>query len=512
MRRAIRALFILLSAAAPASAQGPCAGETLISPLYSTATYLVDIDLNVIQTWHGGNPPGFVAYLLEDGSILRPCTHSGGYFYGGALGGRVQRYDADDQLVWDYLFSNSQHAQHHDVLMLPNGHVLLIAWERKTQAEAIAAGRVNVSSEIWPDALFEIEPVGATGGNVVWEWHLWDHLIQDVDPNKDNYGVVAEHPELLDINLGTLSGMGGGDWVHANAIDYHPELDQIAFSSHYLNELYVIDHSTTTAEAAGHAGGNSGHGGDILYRWGNPQNYRAGDADDQVFFTVHGVNWIDSGRPGQGNLLVFNNGDRPGGANDHSSVEEIVPPLSGLGYEREDGQPFGPAAPIWVYSDPGTFYSAHWSGAYRLPNGNTLITEATTGYVFEVTAAGETVWDYQVSGSLARALRYNMGTTSVDGTRLIRRSGRLLPSHPNPFRQLARIPFELDQPGRAEVEIFDLAGRRIVTLLDETRPSGHHEIEWNGRDERGRGVASAAYLVRLRVNESVEAERLLLLR
>jgi hypothetical protein len=512
MRCLLLAALALAGVASPAGAQEACNGETLISPLYSNDTYLIDMDLNVIKTWHCSNPPGFVAYLLEDGSILRPCTYPGGAFYGGGLGGRIQRYDAEGNLTWDYLFSTYAHAQHHDVHRMPSGNVLLIAWERKTRAEAIAAGRVNISGEIWPDALYEIEPVGATGGNVVWEWHLWDHLIQDADPTKNNYGVVGDHPELLDLNLGTVSGMGGGDWVHVNTIDYNPQLDQVTFSSHYLNEFYVIDHSTTTAQAAGHTGGNSGMGGDILYRWGNPQNYRAGDAGDQVFFVVHGVNWIDPGLPGQGNLLVFNNGDRPGTANDYSSVEEIVPPLNGFNYDREPGQPFGPAAPTWIYSQPGAFYSGHWSGAYRLPNGNTLITEALSGHVFEVSEAGETVWSYQLSNSLARALRYHMATSAVDPTLPIRRLGQLLPNQPNPFQLSTRIPFELYQPGRVQMEIFSLGGRRIVTLIDAALADGRHGIEWNGRDASGCDVASGTYLVRLRIGESVEAERLVLMR
>jgi hypothetical protein len=253
----------------------------------------------------------------------------GGTFYGGALGGRIQECAGSGNLTWDYVSSNNDRTQHHDVRPMPNGNVLLIAWDRKTQQQAIAAGRVNVTGEFWPEAFYEIRPSGASGGTVVWEWHLWDHLIQDVDPSKPNFGVVGDHPELLDINLPGGAGMGSGDWMHANAIDYHQELDQITFSSHYLNEIYVIDHSTTTQQAGSHAGGNSGMGGDILYRWGNPQNYRAGDANDQVFFVVHGANWIDPGCPGQGHLLAFNNGDRPGSQNDYSSVVEIVPPPVG---------------------------------------------------------------------------------------------------------------------------------------------------------------------------------------
>jgi hypothetical protein len=509
---ALSALLLVVTSGS-VRADGPCNGETLISPLYSNDTYLIDMNLNVIRTWHCSNQPAFVAYLLADGSILRPCTYPGGAFYGGGLGGRVQKYSATGTLAWDYVFSTYDRAQHHDAKPMPNGNVMLVAWERKTHAQAVAAGRINCDGEMWPCVFYEIQPQGASGGNIVWEWHLWDHLIQDVDPSKANYGVVGDHPELLDINLVTISGMGGGDWDHMNTVDYSPALDQIIFSSHYLNEFYIVDHSTTTAQAAGHTGGNSGKGGDLLYRWGNPQNYRAGDGDDQVFFVVHGVNWIVPGYPGQGHILAFNNGDRPGTANDYSSVVEIVPPLHGYNYDRVAGQPFGPAVPTWSYSDPGTFYSGHFSGAYRMPNGNTLITAALMNKVFEVTAAGQTVWNYNVGSNIARTLRYNMTATAVDPSLPAPSSDRFqLRTLPNPFSLSTRISFAMDRPGRAQLEIIDLAGRRIATLIDTDLAAGDHETEWNGRDESGRDVATGTYLARLRVNETVEAERLVILR
>src|SRR5690606_34374153 len=108
----------------------------------------------------------------------------------------------------------------------------------------------------------------------------------------NNYGNPIDHPELLDINLGDslpplisvdsmniLKSLGrarrnelpenrGSDLYHINSIKYNSELDQIAFSSPSLNEIFIIDHSTTTQESAGHRGGRWGKGGDFLYRWG----------------------------------------------------------------------------------------------------------------------------------------------------------------------------------------------------------------------------------------------------
>ena len=75
--------------------------------------------------------------------------------------------------------------------------------KRRPREEAIAAGRKKelVSKYILPDSLLEIKPTGKTTGEVVWEWHLWDHLIQDHDSTKANFGDVAAHPELVDINF-----------------------------------------------------------------------------------------------------------------------------------------------------------------------------------------------------------------------------------------------------------------------------------------------------------------------
>ena len=211
---------------------------------------------------------------------------------------------------------------------------------------------------------------------------------------------------MIDINYASVNTQG--DWIHENAIDYDEHLDQIVFSSKPFNEFYVIDHSTTTAEAAGHTSGNYGMGGDILYRWGNPQTYDRGDSSDRYFYVIHGVNWIHCGLPGAGHVLAFNNGDRDGNQNDYSSAVEIDPPRDAYGnFEIEAGEPFGPEEPYWVYGGQGDFYGgATQCGAYRLPNGNTLICSASSGLVFEVTEAGSTVWTYDYPNRVARAPRY----------------------------------------------------------------------------------------------------------
>jgi hypothetical protein len=272
----------------------------------------------------------------------------------------------------------------------------MIVWVTKTRAEAIAAGRNpnTISGNTFtPDMIIEVKQTGATSGEVVWEWHVWDHLIQDYDPSKENYGVVGDHPELIDINYGDSFVY---DWLHTNSVDYHPDFDQILIDVHNFNEIWVIDHSTTTEEAAGHTGGNSGKGGDLLYRWGNPEAYDSGAASDQKFFFQHDASWIKPGYPGEGNILVFNNGNnRPSGQ--YSSVDEFTPPVNSNGeYYFEQGSAFGPEELSWSYtaSPPTTFYSHVFGGAKRLKDGNTLICDGIAGRFFEVTPDKTTVWQW----------------------------------------------------------------------------------------------------------------------
>ena len=407
---------------------GASDGYMLFAPLRSTITYLIDLRGTVVHEWKGDYPPGHAVYLLDNGHLLKCARGSDhGAFHGGGLGGLIREFDWEGNLVWEFSYSDEDHCQHHDIEPLPNGNVLILAWERKTKAEAIAAGRdpeLLAGGELWPDHVIEVKPDGKRGGKIVWEWHVWDHLVQDFDETKANHGTVEDHPELIDVNfvrsarrnvqlppdelrrLRSLGYVGGSpepgpgksfaDWNHTNSIDYNAELDQIILSVLGFNEIWIIDHSTTRKEAAGHTGGKSGKGGDLLYRWGNSQAYRAGTAADQQLFAQHDARWVPSGSPGAGHILIFNNGrGRPG--EQFTSVDELIPPLNMNGiYSRDAGRAYGPTTPCWSYASASKtdFYAAHISGAERLPNGNTMICSGEKGHLFEVTPGGETVWEY----------------------------------------------------------------------------------------------------------------------
>ena len=372
---------------------------TLFAPQSSMTTYLLNYDKEIVHQWESDYLPGHSAYLLENGNLLRTAyLGSNPIFLSGGMGGGVQELDWNGTIVWEFRYSSTTYLSHHDITRLPNGNILMIAWEVKTSTEAVAAGRnpnLVTMFGLWPDHVIEVEPTGPTSGAIVWEWHVWDHLVQDYDSSKANYGVVGDHPELVDINYAELTG-SGSDWLHTNSIDYNEEFDQILLSVHNFNEIWVIDHSTTTAEAAGHTGGNSGKGGDLLYRWGNPRVYRVGTVNDQKLFGQHDARWIDAGCPGEGNILVFNNGyGRPGSR--YSSVDEITPPVDSQGtYDYTHGLAYEPEEQVWIYTarNPTDFYAYMISGAQRLANGNTMICDGKKGIFFEVTNEKDTIWEY----------------------------------------------------------------------------------------------------------------------
>ncbi|MCP5099358.1 MAG: arylsulfotransferase (ASST) [Chloroflexi bacterium] len=367
-------------------------GYNLFAPLGETTTYLIDENGDIVFTWPSTYRPGNAVYLLENGNLLRTGKTNSSNFETGGVGGIVEEISSDGTVIWSFEHDSGDGRLHHDIEQLSNGNVLMLAWELKSESEALAAGRntnLLTDQELWPDTIIEVDP---TTNNIVWEWHVWDHLVQDYDSNQDNYGVVADHPELIDLNYrGTGVKPGSADWNHINAVDYNVEFDQILLSVRNFSEIWIIDHSTTTAEAAGSSGGNSGVGGNLLYRWGNPQAYDAGSGNDQQLFVQHDAQWIPSGYPGAGNILLFNNGSgRSDG--DYSTIDEIVPPVDASGTYSGDG----PTTPTWTYTadTPIDFYATNISGAQRLANGNTLICDGPNGYFFEVTAAGEIVWEY----------------------------------------------------------------------------------------------------------------------
>lgn len=373
-------------------------GWTLTSIQNAATATLMDTNKVTVKTWSGMNPTGYSTYLMPGGTLVRSATGatkpSGAP--GGPTHGKIQKYDYAGTKTWDYLLSGNDYIAHHDICPMPNGNVLAIVYERKLASDVTAAG-AQQNIQMWSEKIMEIKPTGATTGDVVWEWRVWDHLVQNVDPNKANYqSSIVDHPELLNVNYKQSS-----DWMHMNGIDYNPILDQIIVSSHNLNEWYVIDHSTTTAEAATHSGGNSGKGGDFLFRWGNPTAY--GAAGTTILNVTHDAHWIPEGSPNAGRIVGFNN--KGVASPSTSTIDYVTPPLNGYNYDRTPGQAYAPA----TFTDRDTCqgYSSNMGNSQQLPNGNVLICIATSGKVYEINSAGTTLWSQTFQGSIPQAFKYD---------------------------------------------------------------------------------------------------------
>ena len=390
-------------------------GYVLYSPLSSGNTYLLDSQARAVHMWESDYAPHSL-YLLEDGSLLRPGRNPDdqSFLVGGAMG-LVQKFSWEGELLWEWKLSDETRILHHDVEPLANGNFLAIGWEVKSPEEARSRGRradLIPEKGLWPDFLVEIEPLPPDDARIVWKWNVWDHLLQNHDPHLPNFGEPSEHPERLDINAGgppleideeqlaELKALGyvpddaeqekqRSDFLHINAVDWNPELDQIAMAVPELGEIWIIARPKSTEESAGPKG-------DLLYRWGNPEMYGRGEPGDKRLFYPHDVQWIPPGMEGAGNLTIFNNGnERPDGK--YSSIEEITSPLATDGsYTHAEGAAWGPAETVWTYAagDRESFFAPFISGAHRLANGNTFATSGPEGRLFEVTPQGETVWNF----------------------------------------------------------------------------------------------------------------------
>jgi hypothetical protein len=455
-------------------------GYVLFSPLRSRTTFLIDVRGETVHTWESPHPPIQVD-IRDDGTLVRTGRiEDNPVFHGPGTCGRIQHLAKDGAVLWDYVLSDEKNSLHHGFDVMPNGNLLCIAWERLTRDEALALGRdpaVVSETGLWSDWIFELRPTPPSGGEIVWEWHAKDHLVQDFDPEKPNHGSIAAHPGRIDLNgdhrstppltaeqLAELAelqeemralGYAGGeepaaadataaaaadtpqrhDWLHTNSVDYEPASDLILLSVPAMCEIWIIDHSTTSAEARGSSGGRWKHGGDLLYRWGNPAMYGMGTAADRQLFFQHQPEWIVPGLAGAGHVLVFNNG-RERAPKEYSSIDELELPFDrARGFVREPDAPFGPAAPLWSYFDPESFYSFFISGCQRLPGGNTFVCQGKQGRFFEVTPAGEIVWEYwnpyggELNLERRRGDTLGGGPSPVEATSCFR-ARKLAPDHP----------------------------------------------------------------------------------
>ena len=387
-------------------AQAAVQGEDLLlyTPSLTTQTYLLDGSDNVVHQWSSAYNAGQMAFLQDDGSILRAASindvapdnrfvaaYRDGHNTIFQIGGIIERISKDNEILWSFEYYGDDYAPHHVATVMPNGNLLMPVWRYTSEEDSIALGRDPEhvgSGGLWVDSIVEVRPTGSGGGEIVWEWRASDHFVQDFDSTKANYGELADHLGRIDINYGKGLNVPE-DFMHVNSAFYIEELDQIAFTSYHYSELWVIDHSTTTEEAAGSTGGRYGRGGELLYRWGNPSVYGRDDTGAFLLSAVHDPEWLGEDR----HFIMYDNntadpGRRLKGGN--SMVVEIEPPMAPDGsYALGDDGVYGPAQPVWT-ADLGVQASSVGT-AQRLSGGRTLSCDCTSSEAIWVDAKGAVV-------------------------------------------------------------------------------------------------------------------------
>lgn len=371
-------------------------GYILVNDALANRVYLMDKQATIVYEWNlNGKRLGNDVHLMPDGKLLAMLESENPQIELGGFGGLLAIIDREGTVEWSYEYSSENFITHHDAEMLPNGNILFMTWERRSLEEATEAGYALGTEAIY-DAVLEIDP---SSDEIVWQWHMWDHLVQDFDDTKENFGSVAENPQLVDLNY-VENPDAVGDISHANGIAYDEDQDIIYLSVNFYNEIWVIDHSTSTEQAASSSGGNFGKGGDLLYRFGNPRAYD-NDMGTVRFDRNHYPNLLSGEK--EGNILVFSNGLSV----EQSTAYELQLPNTFTLDVNNNNEP----QEVWSFTDPGLF-SGKVSGVDPLPNGNRLITEGDFGF-WEVSEQGEVVWRYTTTGFFWRGYHYDKDDEAI---------------------------------------------------------------------------------------------------
>lgn len=361
----------------------------LVNDAGANRVYLMDKQGVILHEWELTHNIGNDVYLLDDGRLLASLESDDPQILLGGQGGQLQFIGVDGKVEWSFTYSSEEAELHHDADLLPNGNILAMVWEKLAVEDAKAAGS-SADMDLYLEALIEIDPNTDT---IVWEWHAWDHLVQDHDASKGNYGNVEEDIRKIDLNYVSNEK---GDIMHANGIAYDPVNDLIYLSVNFYNEVWVIDHSTSSDEAKDSSGGVQGVGGDLVYRFGNPEAYR-NTSGTTLFHRNHHPNLLSNG-----NMLIYSNGS------DQSTVYELEFSSPFYLVPGADNEP----AVTWSFTHPDLF-SPKVSGAVLLENGNILITEGDFG-IWEVNREGQIIWKYHAPGFFWRAYHYKKDHPGIE--------------------------------------------------------------------------------------------------
>lgn len=382
-------------------------------------SYLINRCGDIMNQWEHEERVGLTGLLTHDGYLLRTASVPG-CCPQSSQGGLLELIDYSGEIKWSYEFASDTITQHHDVNYLPNGNILFLGWEVLTMTEKIDLGKENPEERLWSEFVYEIKPLGTDSFELVWEWHLKNHLIQDIDPFKENFVQVDTAIRKIDINYKGPFIFSIADWWHANALDYNAARDEIIISSRSNGEFWIIDHSTTSAEARTDSGGARNKGGQLLYRWGNPAAYGRGTSADYKMYGAHGTSWIKEGLQDEGKIIFFNNGDIPQ-TERFSTVDIMTPRIDSEGdYVVEDFQ-FSYDEHIKVYGadlEKEFMFSIYMSNAQQLNSGGYLVNATFDGgRLFEVNSDNEIIWSINTGayGETFKAFLYDQNYSGFEG-------------------------------------------------------------------------------------------------
>ena len=387
-------------------------GYTLLAPASSSKTFLIDNNGKLVNQWSSDFLPGQSAYLTEDGCLIRTCKINNTKFKWGGVGGRLEKKDWNDQLIWEWELNDSNKCLHHDIALLPNGNILVVLVERKFLKDVLKIGRDTSKlsdKELWTESVLEIKPKGKNEASIVWQWNSWDHFTQNKYNTLPNYSIAEEHPELIDVNY-NLELNSTADFLHFNSIAFNPQLNQILLSVRNFSEIWIIDHSTNSLQAKSHKGGKCGKGGDLIYRWGNAKASNVNDA--AILDGQHCATWLKKGYINEGKIALFDNR----ATSRNSRVLIISTPIntSTFAYNTDKKKSYLPSEIIWNYSQP-SLSEGRGGGVQGLTNGNILICETSKGKLTEITMNNDTAWMYVIPISADGALTQGAALKNRDG-------------------------------------------------------------------------------------------------
>ncbi len=397
-------------------------GLTIIPALYgygrAKGAILYDMNGEVVKAWPGLYG-GFDNKMLPGGQILGATCFVGGYWLDGQIlaqldwdGKQVWAHDKGEelmdlhkkQMVWsarlhhDYQRQGSPTGYYCPGQLPKEKGVTLVNSSRTRKIPELSAG-----FDVCDTLLTEIDEKG----NVLWQWSLYDHWDQlGLEPNaraviKSNEVPYGGGSQVKDIYCNCASYVGPNKWYDAGDERFNP--DNIITDIRALNVSFIISHAT----------------GDVVWRMGPDFMYSKELQDIGQVVGQHHFHMIPKGLPGEGNVMLFDNGGQAGMGcttpTSHSGYNNIS-----KGYSRVIEIDPTTMKIVWSFNNRHAYhgieasgawkqllYSEYCSSADRLPNGNTMITETIGGRAIEVTPEGEIVWEFlNPGGHFFRAHRY----------------------------------------------------------------------------------------------------------